>query len=130
MDQRVTDIAADLPYCTIHNAQSAYLELYNMDTGFIAGRHGWFNNSGTGVPLTVVWNRTTFPLLKGKYTGRYKCHTDTANSLHSYQMKIGRGKVFMYLILSVGFQFTATQSDKIRNFNRLKSLAPKLKFRN
>ena len=113
MDQRVADIAADLPYCTIHNAHSAYLELYNRDTGFIAGRHGWFNNSGTGVTLIVLWNITAFPLLKGNYTGRYKCRTDTANSLHSYQMEIGHGELFMYLILSGGFQFTATHSYKM-----------------
>ena len=79
-----------------------------MDTGFIAGRHCGFNNSGTGVTLIVLWNSTAFPLLKWKYNGRYKCRTDTANSLHSYQMKIGHGKVSMDLILSVGFQFTAT----------------------
>ena len=97
-EQPATDIVTDLPSCTISNARGGFLELYNVDTGFVPGRHGSFDNIGTGVPLTVTWNITAHPRLKKTHTGRYKCRTDIRNSHQSYQLNIlGFGKGIRYL---------------------------------
>ena len=68
-----------------------------MDTGFIAGRHGPFDNtpSGSGIVTAVLWNTSAYPVLNTSYTGLYRCRTDTANSTTTYQLNV-RGKFTLY----------------------------------
>ena len=86
-----------LPVCTILLQAGSFLELYNIDTGFVAGRHGPFDNSpsGSGIVTGVLWNTTAYPVLKTSYTGLYRCRTDAANSTATYQLNI-RGKYTLY----------------------------------
>ena len=90
-------LGAGLPSCTIVQQAGSYLELYNVDTGFIAGRHGPFDNtpSGSGGVTVVVWNTTAYRVLNTSYTGLYRCRTDTANSSATYQLNV-RGKFTPY----------------------------------
>ena len=87
-----------LPLCTITHQAGSYLELYNLDTGFVAGRHGPFGNtpSGSGIITAVFWNTTAYPVLKTSYTGLYRCRTDTGNSTATYQLNV-RGKFTSYI---------------------------------
>ena len=64
-----------------------------MDTGFIAGRHGPFDNtpSGSGVLTYARWDTALYPMLVTRYTGFYRCRTDTSNSSSTYQLNV-RGK--------------------------------------
>ena len=91
-------LGTGLPSCTIIQEAGSYLELYNVDTGFVAGRHGPFDNtpSGSGIITGVVWNTTTYPVLKTSYTGLYLCRTDTGNSTWTYQLNV-RGKFTSYI---------------------------------
>ena len=92
-------LGTGLPSCAIIIQAGSYLELYNVDTGFVAGRHGPFDNTpmtGSGVITLVVWDTTTYPVLKTSYTGLYRCRTDTANSISTYQLNV-RGKFTSYI---------------------------------
>ena len=91
-------LGTGLPSCAIIQQAGSYLELYNVDTGFFAGRHGPFDNtpSGTGSTTIVVWNTTTYPVLRTSYTGLYRCRTDTGNSTATYQLNV-RGKFTSYI---------------------------------
>ena len=82
-----------LPLCINALEAGAFLELYNVGTGFIAGRHGSFDNtpSGSGIATSVIWNTTAYPVLNTSYTGLYMCRTDTSNSSATYQLNV-RGK--------------------------------------
>ena len=68
-----------------------------MDTGFIAGRHGPFNNthSGSDLSTAVFWDNTAYPVLNTSYTGLYRCRADTGNSMATYQLNV-RGKFTLY----------------------------------
>ena len=88
-----------LPICTIAFQAGSFLELYNVDTGFVAARHGPFDNRpiiGIGISTYVGWNTTTYPVLKTSYTGLYRCRTDTGNSTATYQLNV-RGKFTSYI---------------------------------
>ena len=68
--------------------------MYNVDTGFVAGRHGPFDNRpGMSRPAgtTVVWNTTANQVLVTSYNGLYRCRTDTSTSSGFYQLNV-RGK--------------------------------------
>ena len=86
-----------VPLCTVAQQAGSYLELYNVDTGFIAGRHGPFDNtarafgSSSDIVTAVFWNTTAYPVLNTSYTGLYRCRTDTGNSSATYQLNV-RGK--------------------------------------
>ena len=87
-----------LPICTTSFQNGSFIELYNVDTGFVAGRHGPFDNrgmTGNGPTTTVSWDTTTYPVLKTSFTGLYICRTDTANSTATYQLNV-RGKFTLY----------------------------------
>ena len=87
-----------LPACSILFQAGSFLELYNVDTGFVAGRHGPFDNRpmiGIGASTTVGWNTTTYPVLNAGFTGLYMCRTDTGNSMVTYQLNV-RGKFTLY----------------------------------
>ena len=86
-----------LPFCIIIQQAGSFLELYNADTGFVAGRHGHFDNrpGSSGSTTIVVWNTTTYPVLNTSYTGLYRCRTDTGNSIATYQLNV-RGKFTSY----------------------------------
>ena len=96
--EATANLGAGLPSCTIVRQAGSYLELYNVDTGFVAGRHGPFDNtpSGSGLVTFVEWNTTTYPVLITSYTGLYRCRTDTANSTATYQLNV-RGKFTSYI---------------------------------
>ena len=83
-------LGAGLPTCIIVFQAGSFLELYNVDTGFVAGRHGQFDNRpfGIGAGTLVSWNTTAYPVLKTSYTGLYRCRTDTANSAPTYQLNV------------------------------------------
>ena len=95
--ESTTILGTGLPICTIAQQAGSYLELYNVDTGFIAGWHGPFDNtpSGSGFVTPAFWNTTAYPVLNTSYTGLYRCRTDTANSLVTYQLNV-RGKFTLY----------------------------------
>ena len=97
--EATANLGLGLPYCTISLQAGSFLELYNVDTGFVAGRHGPFDNtpSGSGIITTMVWNTTAYPVLKTSYTGLYRCRTDTGNSTVTYQLNV-RGKFTSYII--------------------------------
>ena len=87
-----------LPTCSIFRQAGSFLELYNVDTGFVAGRHGPFDNRlviGIGVATNVAWTSATYPVLNASFTGLYICRTDTANSRDAYQLNV-RGKFTLY----------------------------------
>ena len=87
-------LAPALPFCTVSRQNGSFLELYNVDTGFVAGRHGQFDNRpgiGNLVATYVVWNTTANPVLDTSYTGLYRCRTDTSTSSVFYQLNV-RGK--------------------------------------
>ena len=87
-------LASALPLCAISLQSGSFLELYNVDTGLVAGRYGPFDNRpGMGRPsfTSVVWNTTANPVLDTSCTGLYRCRTDTSTSLESYQLNV-RGK--------------------------------------
>ena len=88
-----------LPTCVISFSTGSFLELYNVDTGFVAARHGPFDNRpviGIGIATNVGWNTATYPVLKTSYTGLYRCRTDTANATATYQLNV-RGKFTLYI---------------------------------
>ena len=89
-DESTATLGAGLPTCTILYQVGSYLELYNVDTGFVAGRHGPFDNTvgGSGIVTFVWWNTTAYPVLKTSYTGLYICRADTANSTAAYQLNV------------------------------------------
>ena len=83
-----------LPLCTVSRQNGSFLELYNVDTGFVAGRHGQFDNrlGMSSIPATnVAWNTTANPVLDTSYNGLYRCRTDTSTSSAFYQLNV-RGK--------------------------------------
>ena len=87
-------VADALPSCTLLRQNGSFLELYNVDTGFVAGRHGPFDNRpGIGSPgiTFVLWNTTANPVLDTSYNGLYRCRTDTSMSSAFYQLNV-RGK--------------------------------------
>ena len=91
-------LGTGLPSCTIIREAGSYLELYNVDTGFVAGRHGPFDNRpmiGIGVTTTVLWDTATYPVLNASFTGLYICRTDTGNSTTTYHLNV-RGKFTLY----------------------------------
>ena len=90
-------LGVGVPSCTILQQAGSYLELYNVDTGFIAGRHGPFDNtlSGGSMVTVVEWDTTLYPVLNTSYAGLYRCRTDTANSTSTYQLNV-RGKFTLY----------------------------------
>ena len=88
-----------LPTCAISLQNGSFLELYNVDTGFVAARHGPFDNRpmiGIGITTSAFWDTTTYPVLKTSYTGLYRCRTDTGNSTATYQLNV-RGKFTSYI---------------------------------
>ena len=89
-DESTATLGIGLPACVIVQQAGSFLELYNVDTGFVAGRHGPFDNtpSGSGFLTFVEWNTTAYPVLKTSYTGLYICRTDTANSTATYQLNV------------------------------------------
>ena len=87
-------LALALPICADSLQNGSFLEVYNVDTGFVAGRHGPFDNRpgmGSLASTNVLWNTTAYPVLDTSYTGLYRCRTDTSTSLESYQLNV-RGK--------------------------------------
>ena len=89
-----TTLITALPTCTITSLAGSFLELQNVNTGFVAGRHGPFNNTADanmGFVTGVLWNTTAYPVLNTSYTGLYICRTDTGNSTAAYQLNV-RGK--------------------------------------
>ena len=83
-----------LPLCTILAQNGSFLELYNVNTGFVAGWHGQFDNRPGMSSLSatnVGWNTTVNPVLDTSYNGLYRCRTDTSTSLAVYQLNV-RGK--------------------------------------
>ena len=89
-----TTLTNALPVCTITSLAGSFLELHNVNTGFVAGRHGPFNNTADanmGDATSALWDTDTYPVLKASYTGLYICRTDTGNSTATYQLNV-RGK--------------------------------------
>ena len=88
-----------LPSCLVSARTGSFLELYNVDTGFVAGRHGPFDDrpmAGNAPTNTgVFWNTATYPVLNASFTGLYICRTDTGNSTATYQLNV-RGKFTLY----------------------------------
>ena len=80
-----------LPSCSNQLEPGSILELYNEDTGFIAGRYVPFNDSlGVAVDAHAVWDVTSFPALKATYTGIYSCRTNSISSAQTYQLHVRR----------------------------------------
>ena len=68
-----------------------------MDTGFVAGRHGPFDNrvgTGTGFSTVVTWNTTAYPVVITSHAGLYRCRTDTVISGEAYQLNVLRKILF------------------------------------
>ena len=89
--EATSTLAAGLPACLVSLQAGPFLELYNVDTGFVAGRHGQFDNRpgmGRLIATNVVWNTTAYPVLRTRYTGLYRCRTDTTNSRAAYQLNV------------------------------------------
>ena len=87
-------VADALPLCTVSGQNGSFLELYNVDTGFVAGRHGQFDNRpdmGSPPATSVGWNTTDYPVLDTSHNGLYRCRTDTKTSFAVYQLNV-RGK--------------------------------------
>ena len=76
----ITDL---LPSCLILKQASSYLELYNVDNGFVAARHGEFTSY-----TSLSWNDTAYPVLEPSLSGLYRCRTATANSTESFQLNV------------------------------------------
>ena len=96
--EATANLVIGFPYCGMFVQAGSFLELYNVDTGFVAGRHGPFDNtpSGIGIVTIVRWNTNTYPVLKTSYTGLYRCRADTGNSTQTYQLNV-RGKFTSYI---------------------------------
>ena len=86
-------VADALPLCIVSRQNGSFLELYNVDTGFVEGRHGQFDNRpGMGSLATNVgWNTAVNPVLDTSYNGLYRCRTDTSTSSEFYRLNV-RGK--------------------------------------
>ena len=83
-----------LPTCSISHQAGSFLELYNVDADFVAGRHGPFDDRGGGL-TGASWNTASYPVLNASFTGLYICRTDTGNSKDTYQLNV-RGKFTLY----------------------------------
>ena len=89
--EATSPLITGLPSCVILAQNGSFLELYNVDTGFVAGRHGPFDNRpGMGGPITtgVGWNTAVSPVLDTSYTGLYRCRADTSMSSAFYQLNV------------------------------------------
>ena len=92
--EATVSVADALPLCTVSRQNGSFLELCNVDTGFVAGRHGPFDNRpGMGRPIAtnVGWNTAVNPVLDTSHNGLYRCRTDTSTSSAFYQLNV-RGK--------------------------------------
>ena len=106
-------LLSELPSCVIFHKAGQVLELYNVDTGFIAAHHGPFDNSvlGAGIHTTLYWDYAAFPTLNATFSGRYRCRTDAGHSPQKFQMHIkGKVIIIMYCIHCFGSLFTTSIS--------------------
>ena len=98
--EATSPLLTGLPSCVIFAQNGSFLELYNVDTGFVAGRHGPFDNRpgiGSLASTGVLWNTTANPVLDTSYTGLYRCRADTSTSSGFYQLNV-RGKFTILLL--------------------------------
>ena len=79
-----------LPSCFVFAGRARFLELFNVDTGFVAAWRGPFDNTPTGMGrgTFLMWDKINFPVLKTSYSGVYKCRTDDRYSHHTYTLSV------------------------------------------
>ena len=86
-----------LPACISFAQKANGLELYNMDTGFIAARHDAYSypDNDTYDSTVLWWDDQKYPELKMMYSGRYKCRTDAGSSTATYNLHVTGKKTIM-----------------------------------
>ena len=89
--EATSPLVTALPSCVIFAQNGSFLELYNVDTEFVAGRHGPFDNRpgiGSLANTGLLWNTTANPVLDTSYNGLYRCRADTSISSSFYQLNV------------------------------------------
>ena len=94
--ERTDTLQTDLPRCSVSYSEGLYLELFNVNKSFVAGRHGAFNNTATTGNTTVIWDTMAYPVVNRSLAGLYICRTDTANSTNMHQLDVF-GKSIWYI---------------------------------